>query len=65
MIIDPIFGSIELHEPDNNQRNNRYPNNNAYLVAYIENFLHNFDTFNCFMRLAYEVGLSVIDLIEK
>lgn len=60
-----IFCSIELEKPDKNQKDNKGPNNNAYPVAYIANVIRNFDTFNCFLRVASEAGLSVIDITEK
>lgn len=60
-----IYGSMELEKPCKNQKNNRDPNDNAYPVAYIANAIRNFDTFNCFLRLASEAGLSVIDITEK
>jgi hypothetical protein len=60
-----MFGSIELEKPDKNHKDNKGPNNNAYPVAYIANVIRNFDTFNCFLRVASEAGLSVIDITKK
>lgn len=59
-----MFGSIELEKPDKNHKDNTGPNN-AYPVAYIANAIRNIDTFNCFLRVASEAGLSVIDITEK